>query len=127
MSESPSSSDGNNQSILKVEKKTEKTETTESDSHPVIVEEETSSTEDNTMTKSTEKRTETDTSAINDADTEIKRLDEEIVNEILELKLKISTLVSNIRDTKTLCDKYDNQNQYLQDYVGSLMKSGEIK
>ncbi|CUM47068.1 unnamed protein product [Debaryomyces tyrocola] len=126
MSELPSSSDANNQSILKVGKKTEKTEKTESDSHPVIMEEETSSTEDNTMAK-TEKGTETGTSAINDADTEIKRLDEEIVNEILELKLKISTLVSNIRDTKTLCDKYDNQNQYLQDYVGSLMKSGEIK
>lgn len=127
MSELPDNSDRNNLGVLRVEKKTEKTETTESESHPVIVEEETSSIEDNTMTKSTEKSTESGTSVGNDADTYIKRLNEEIVNEILELKLKISTLVSNIRDTKTLCDKYDNQNQYLQDYVGSLMKSGEIK
>lgn len=126
MSELPHNSDKNNMDVLRVEKKTEKTETTEPESHPVIVEE-TSSTEDNTMAKSIEKSTESGTSAGNDASTDIKSLNEEIVNEILELKLKISTLVSNIRDTKTLCDKYDNQNQYLQDYVGSLMKSGEIK
>ena len=123
MSELPNNSDGNNLGVLKVEKKTYKTETTESETNPVIVEEETSSTEDDTMAKSTESSASTG----NDADTYIKGLNEEIVNEILELKLKISTLVSNIRDTKTLCDKYDNQNQYLQDYVGSLMKSGEIK
>lgn len=126
MSELPSSNDGKSPGGLKVEKNTEKIETTGSDSQ-VIVEEETHSTEDNATAKTTENSTDTGVSAGGDVDTEIKRLDEEIVNEILELKLKISTLVSNIRDTKTLCDKYDNQNQYLQDYVGSLMKSGEIK
>lgn len=123
MSDLPIDSDGNNQGVLRVENKAEKTEITESESHPVIEEEDTSSTEGNTMAKGTE----TTASASSGVDTDSKRLDEEIVNEILELKLKISTLVSNVRDTKTLCDKYDNQNQYLQDYVGSLMKSGDIK
>lgn len=77
-----------------------------------------------TLDKDTEKSVETNLKT-NDANT--SKLDKEMVGEILLLKQKISTLISNIRDTKTLCDKYENQNQYLQEYVGSLMKSSEMK
>lgn len=52
---------------------------------------------------------------------------EKTVEEILALKNKISTLITNIRDTKRLCERYKHENQYLQDYVGSLMASGEMQ
>lgn len=54
-------------------------------------------------------------------------LKEAKINQILDMKNKLGSLISNIRDTRTLCEKYDNENQYLQDYIGSLMKSGELK
>lgn len=55
------------------------------------------------------------------------KLNDEVIEEILQMKLKINTLIANIRDTKTLCDKYDTENQYLQDYVGNLMQTEELK
>lgn len=45
------------------------------------------------------------------------------IDEILSLKTRISTLIENIRDTKLICEKFDNENQYLQDYVGNYMKT----
>lgn len=54
-------------------------------------------------------------------------LREEKVEQIRILKAKITSLISNVRDTKRICDKYENENQYLQDYVGSMMTSGEMK
>lgn len=51
---------------------------------------------------------------------------QELVSEILRLKGEINTMVGNIRNTKSLCEKYESENQYLQDYVGNLMRSGEI-
>lgn len=54
-------------------------------------------------------------------------LKEAKINQILDMKNKLSSLISNIRNTRTFCEKYDNENQYLQDYIGSLMKSGELK
>lgn len=49
-----------------------------------------------------------------------------MISEILRLKRDINTMVGNIRNTKLLCEKYESENQYLQDYVGNLMRSGEI-
>lgn len=49
------------------------------------------------------------------------------VDEILKLKSDISLLVQNVRDQATVCRKYSHENQYLQDYVGSVMKSGDMK
>lgn len=49
------------------------------------------------------------------------------VNEILQLKKDISQLVQNIRDQSAICSKYSSENQYLQDYIGSVMKSGDMK
>ena len=125
MSELTIESNEINQDVLKVENKTEDTRIENPVSGLAISEAATSSdvAEDNALSKTTEKRTRVNNDVIRDS----KKLDEEMVAEILDLKLKISTLISNIRDTKTLSDKYDNENQYLQDYVGSLMKSGEIK
>lgn len=51
---------------------------------------------------------------------------DQMVGEILRLKSSINSLTTNIRDTKTVCDKYENDNQYLQDYVGTLMKNNDI-
>lgn len=120
MSELPISSEENMQNVSLVEKKTEEKEATYADNHSVTLKETTlkAADDDTTMMTST---------GLNNIDTSVNRLDEEMAEEILELKLKVSTLISNIRDTKTLCDKYDNQNQYLQDYVGNLMKSGGMK
>lgn len=120
MSELPISSEENMQNVSLVEKKTEEKEATYAGNHSVTLKETTlkAADDDTTMMTST---------GLNNIDTSVNRLDEEMAEEILELKLKVSTLISNIRDTKTLCDKYDNQNQYLQDYVGNLMKSGGMK
>lgn len=52
---------------------------------------------------------------------------QENIDEIVALKAKIAALIANVRTTKTVCDKYENENQYLQDYIGSLMKKGEMK
>ncbi|CUM46748.1 uncharacterized protein AC631_02430 [Debaryomyces fabryi] len=125
MSELPIESSENNQGVLKVEKKIDVTTIEKSVSSLARPEEPNSSdfADDNALSKAIEKGTNVN----NDINRDSKKLDEEMVTEILSLKLKIATLISNIRDTKTLSDKYDNENQYLQDYVGSLMKSGEIK
>lgn len=48
------------------------------------------------------------------------------IDEITELKAKIASLVANIRDARAVCTKYDRDNDYLQDYVGSVMKSGDL-
>lgn len=50
-------------------------------------------------------------------------LKQEKIDQIFLLKGKLSQLIENIRDTKLVCDKYENENQYLQDYVGNYMKS----
>ncbi|KAK6455930.1 uncharacterized protein RJT20DRAFT_51751 [Scheffersomyces xylosifermentans] len=52
---------------------------------------------------------------------------EDKVAQILEYKAKIAKLISTIRDTKIVSDKYENEIQYLQDYIGSLMKKDEVK
>lgn len=49
------------------------------------------------------------------------------VDEVLRLKADIAHLIRNIRDTQTVCRKYESENQYLQDYIGSVMKSGDMK
>lgn len=49
------------------------------------------------------------------------------VDEVLKLKADISVLVQNIRDQVTVSNKYSHENQYLQDYIGSVMKSGDMK
>ncbi|EGV60310.1 hypothetical protein CANTEDRAFT_116359, partial [Yamadazyma tenuis ATCC 10573] len=48
---------------------------------------------------------------------------DEMIQEILQLKASISHLVGNVRDIKMLCEKSENDNQYLQEYVGTLMKT----
>lgn len=48
------------------------------------------------------------------------------IDKILSLKEKSTTLLTNVRYTKALCDKYENENQYLQDYIGSLMQNNEL-
>lgn len=125
MSELPIEINEDNKDVLNVEKKTKGIATENPASGPAISEVATSSdvVEDNALSKTIGKQTDSN----NDVERDSKKLNEEMVAEILDLKLKISTLISNIRDTKTLSDKYDSENQYLQDYVGSLMKSGEIK
>ncbi|RLV92820.1 hypothetical protein JA1_002911 [Spathaspora sp. JA1] len=47
---------------------------------------------------------------------------QEKIELILQLKSKIDTLISNIRDSKTVCDKYDSEIQYFQEYIGGLVK-----
>lgn len=55
------------------------------------------------------------------------RSKENKIKDLQELRQNISTLITNVRNTKRLCDKYDSENQYLQDYVGSVMTSGDMK
>lgn len=50
----------------------------------------------------------------------------EAIEHILEEKEKIFKLITNIRSMRAVCEKYQNENQYLQEYVGSLMKNGEL-
>ncbi|KAK6199622.1 uncharacterized protein RJT21DRAFT_3399 [Scheffersomyces amazonensis] len=47
---------------------------------------------------------------------------QEMIDEILELKTKIASIVGNIKDTKSVCNKYENEIQYLQEYISTLMK-----
>ncbi|EGW30237.1 uncharacterized protein SPAPADRAFT_144601 [Spathaspora passalidarum NRRL Y-27907] len=47
---------------------------------------------------------------------------QEKIDLILQLRAKIDGLISNIRDSKTLCDKYDSEIQYFQEYIGGLVK-----
>lgn len=54
-------------------------------------------------------------------------LKEEKVARILLLKDQISTLVTSIRNTKIVSEKYENDIQYLQEYIGSLMKNEDTK
>lgn len=49
------------------------------------------------------------------------------VDEVLRLKNDISHLIHNIRDSQAVCRKYNNENEYLQNYIGSVMKSGDLK
>lgn len=48
--------------------------------------------------------------------------EQEKVQEILKLQEKINLIIRNIRDSKTICDKYESDIQYFQDYIGQLMK-----
>lgn len=50
-----------------------------------------------------------------------------IIQEILSTKTEISRLLNNIRDTRTVCHRLSAENQYLQEYVGTLMKSNDVK
>lgn len=63
----------------------------------------------------------------NQTEAPVPQTKEEKVARILELKGKISTLLANVKDTKTLCEKHENENQYLQDYVATLMQNGELR
>lgn len=49
------------------------------------------------------------------------------VSEILRLKEDISLLLLNVRAQVAIAERYTNENQYLQDYIGSTMKSGDMK
>lgn len=49
------------------------------------------------------------------------------VDEVLRLKSEIDQLIHNIRDSQNVCAKYASENEYLQDYIGSVMKSGDMK
>lgn len=64
-----------------------------------------------------------------DKDTESPSLltKEQKIDKILELKNTLDSLLTMVRQTKQLCDKYEYENQYLQDYAGSLIKSGDMK
>lgn len=44
------------------------------------------------------------------------------IEKILELKAKINSLISNIRDSKVVCDKYESDIQYFQEYIGLLLQ-----
>lgn len=48
--------------------------------------------------------------------------DAQKVQEILKLQEKINLMIRNIRDSKTVCDKYESDIKYFQDYIGQLMK-----
>lgn len=50
---------------------------------------------------------------------------DEMIEEISRLKTSISFLSSNIRDTRNVVENYDSENQYLQEFVGTLMKNNE--
>lgn len=52
---------------------------------------------------------------------------QKIVNEVLSLKEDISKLILNIRKQTVVSQKYSDENQYLQDYIGTVMKSGDLK
>lgn len=84
------------------------------------------------MDKQDLKQVETETK--DDKDTKISKVandmdmsKDQMIDEILRLKSSINSLTSNIRDTKTVCEKYENDNQYLQDYVGTMMQNNDIK
>lgn len=46
---------------------------------------------------------------------------QQIIDEIVSTKAEVLKLINNVRSTKTACGKISSENQYLQDYVGSLM------
>ena len=48
--------------------------------------------------------------------------DAQKVQEILKLQEKINLMIRNIRDSKTICDKYESYIKYFQYYIGQLMK-----
>lgn len=49
------------------------------------------------------------------------------VEEVLHLKEEITKLLQNVRDSQAVCEKYTHENDYLQDYIGSVMKSSDMK
>lgn len=49
------------------------------------------------------------------------------IQEILRLKGDISALLQNVREQKIVADKYAHENQYLQEYIESVMKKGDMK
>lgn len=49
------------------------------------------------------------------------------IDEIVLLKGNIATLLTNIREVQGQCAKHHRENQYLQDYVGSMMKQEHLK
>lgn len=64
---------------------------------------------------------------INIDSTQLDMSKEDMIKEINRLKSSISSLASNIRDTRHVVERYNNDNQYLQDYVGTLMKNNDLK
>lgn len=48
------------------------------------------------------------------------------VAEILKLKTELQRLVKNVRDQRVVCEKIEQENQYLQDYIGSVMQTKDI-
>ncbi|KAK6462864.1 hypothetical protein DFJ63DRAFT_175944 [Scheffersomyces coipomensis] len=52
---------------------------------------------------------------------------QEMIDEIMELKSNIANIINTIRDSKTVCSKYENEIQYLQEYIGTLMQSEDLK
>lgn len=49
------------------------------------------------------------------------------VEEVLQLKDEITKLLQNVRDSQAVCERYTHENDYLQDYIGSVMRSSDMK
>lgn len=43
------------------------------------------------------------------------------------MKSQIAVLLQNVRDQRRVADKYTHEIQYLQEYIESLMKKGDMK
>lgn len=109
---------------------TQPTETREpSDTHNGSIDESTTTKESNDDTQESQNLTDSNSkdAKINKVANDMDMSKDQMIQEILKLKSSISSLTTNIRDTKSVCDKYENDNQYLQDYVGTLMKNNDIK
>jgi len=48
------------------------------------------------------------------------------LEEALQLRDKLDSLIRRTVQTKKRCEKLDHDNKYLQDYVGNLMNSGDF-
>ena len=49
------------------------------------------------------------------------------VRATLKLKKDVSALLTNVRAQAAIAERYANENQYLKEYIGSSMKSGDLK
>ncbi|GMM38532.1 hypothetical protein DASC09_058710 [Saccharomycopsis crataegensis] len=49
--------------------------------------------------------------------------EKEIFQQVVELGNKLNAMVGKTHEIKRSCHKLENENQYLQDYVGNLMST----
>ena len=49
------------------------------------------------------------------------------VRATLKLKKDVSALLTSVRAQAAIAERYANENQYLKEYIGSSMKSGDLK